>query len=302
MKNSEVINGMAAIVEVGNAYDAIKGDVLDGYEFEQATCDLIEKICDENFSLKNAVSLNNAEEGNLGEIIGNVDIPLRLSTKIWSCLQKYMSKFICDERLRVDVKIDFSKPFSMLLNIKESVESASLLSLQLLLAMLTKNQALCFRCADFVSGGNFFSALYRMVSLFPEVTGGKIFTKQNEFSELINELEIIASKTMSKLGVMYSSVEDYNKLQTIKINQYISVIYMADFTYLSEDVNRLRILVENGKKNGMSFILIGRDEITKLFSEVVDFYIDCSENTMSMGRGVTFLLKEKKVICFQKMI
>lgn len=282
MNNTEIINGIAAITATVSAYQSIKRDVLDSICFEQATCAFLEKLCKENEHLKEATCLNNGND-NSGTILGNIEIPMTLPTSMWSLLQKELPLLAHNQNLSLDAKIDFTKAFSILINVDGNVDSASHISRQILIKMLKENSELRFRCGDFVTGGNFFSSFHKIISLFPAITGGKVYTKQNEFSELVKNLEVSMSDTMTKLGGAYSTVEEYNKTHDIKLNNYLIIICINNVTYQNEDLNRLRILIENGKKNGMSFIIIGTSEVTNYFSGSEDFNITCLDNSAFIG-------------------
>lgn len=283
MTNDEVINGIAAISAVSNAYQSLSRDVLDPDGFEQAACTFIENLCVENLALCGASCLDNGSDGK-GATFGTLHIPLEETDAMWSVLRKMLPKLIHGNTLNVDAKIDFSKAFSIILNVDRGEESAASICQQLLISMLSANKSLHFHCADLVMGGNFFSAVHKIITLFPSKTGGKVYTKANELSELIKSLETSASTAMTKLGGTYPTVEEYNKNNEIKISEHLTIVYLSSTAYHNEDYNRLRILLENGKRNGMSFIIVGARDATALFSEHVDFQMDFTGSRAYIGK------------------
>lgn len=188
MVNNEVINGIAAISAVSNAYQSLKRDVLDSVGFEQAACIFIENLCAENFSLCNASCLDNGSCG-AGVTFGKIHIPLEVTDSMLSVLRKKLPQLIHGSTLSIDVKLDFTKAFSVLINVDRGEEAAASVCQQLLLAMINANKSLHFHCVDLVKGGNFFSSVHKLITLSPSKTGGKIYTKANELSELIKNLD-----------------------------------------------------------------------------------------------------------------
>ena len=282
MNNTEIINGLSSVAVAGNAYYALIKDVKDPVAFEQASCSFIEKLCRENSFLKSASCLSNTDNS-VGNHFGSVQIPLILSDSLWKMLNAEIPAFVQEKRLVADVKIDYSASFSMVFDIDSNAATAAYMSQKILVDMLKEDKELYFRCADFVMGGNGFSAVHKIVSMFPAKTGGKVYTKQSDFSELIKELDAAAADTMTKLGGAYSSVEEYNKSNDVKINRFLSVIYLSTSIYQKEELDRLRILIQNGKKNGMSFIIIGSADAVKSFYNCVDFYITCRGRSVYFG-------------------
>lgn len=282
MRNNEIINGISAVVGAVNAFQSINKDVLDPIEFEKAACDFIGMICCENPALTSARCLDNESNGE-GQSIGRIHFSMNSTDNISTMLKKQTSCFANENVIDVSAKLNFAKPFSMLFLSQSDTTIASLVSQQILLAMLEQKKTCNFRCADFVSGGNFFGAVHRLVSLFPEKTGGKVYTKQNEFSELLTVLESAASSAMMKLGGVYASVEDYNNKNDVKIPEYLTIIYLNAASCRNEDYDRLHILAKNGKRNGLSFIFVGESENVSFCMDCVDFEFDCLKDQVSIG-------------------
>lgn len=277
MKNEEVLNGIAAISAISNSYNSLKKDVIESNEFEKAACDFLENVCSENTTLSSATSLCNTD-GNFGITFGRVKIPLDMTTSMWSVLERSIPQLISDNTINIDTVIDISKPFIMACDINNDAEIAATISQKILVSMLKADNSLHFHCADFVTGGHFFSSVHKMVALFPSLSGGKVYTKTNEFSDLLKELEMIASSAMTEIAGKYSSVDDYNSNNSVKIDKHIVIIYLTDPAYQSDEFARLRILTENGKRNGMSFIIAGSSREIALFSDYADYCISFKEN------------------------
>ena len=283
MINNEVINGIAAISAVSNAYQSIKKDVLDSVGMEQAACAFIENLCAENPSLCNAACLDNGSGGN-GVLFGSVHIPLEATDAMLSVIREKIPQLIHGNALNLEAKVDFSKAFSILIHVDRGEAAAASFCQQLLLAKLGANKSLHFHCADLVMGGNFFSSVHKLLPLFPSKTGGKVYTKATEFSELIKDLENSASTAMTRLGGTYASVDEYNKQNEIKIDEHLTIVYLSATTYHNEDYNRLRILLENGKRNGMSFIIVGAGETIEGFASQIDFQLDFVGDCAYIGK------------------
>lgn len=280
--NNEIINGIAAISAVNNAYQSIKKDVLDSDILEQAACAFVENLCNENLSLCNASCIDNGSDGD-GIVLGSIHVPLETTDTILSVLQKKMPQLIRGHIIGIDAKLDFTKAFSILINVDHGEGTVASVCQKILLSMIGANTSLKFHCADLVMGGSFFSPVHKLITLFPSKTGGKVYTKSDELSELIKCLESSASLAMTKLGGAYASVEEYNKQNEIKIDEHLTIVYLSATSHYSEDYNRLRILLENGKRNGMSFIIVGQGGSTDIFSSHVDFQLDFSDSGVYIG-------------------
>lgn len=283
MVNNEVINGLAAITSVSNAYQLIKRDVLDSVGMEQAACAFVKNLCSQNTSLCNASSLNNGSDG-AGITFGSIRIPLDTTDAMLSVLRQKIPQLIHGNTLSIDAKLDIAKAFSILINVDRGDEAAAAICQWLLLSMVSANKSLHFHCADLVMGGNFFSSVHKLITLFPSRTGGKVYTKANDFSELIKSLENAASAAMTKLSGTYLSVEEYNKQNEVKIDEHLTIVYLGATSYHNEDYNRLRILLENGKRNGMSFVIVGSRDTTDIFSKHIDFQLDFNDHSPYIGQ------------------
>lgn len=282
MNNNEVINGIAAILSASHAYQSLNKDILDPIDFEQAACTFIESLCTENPTLSSATSINNGSNSS-GITFGMVSSVLELPDSMWTILKKRLPKLVHNHLLEVDVKIDFENNFSLVINDNKSTDVTASIVQQILIFMLKQNINLNFRCADFAAGGNIFMPFHKLVSLFPTKTGGKVYTKVREFSDLIKELESVATMAMEKLGSTYSTVKEFNKENSIKITEYLVILYLNGSLYNNEDFNRIRTLVENNKRNGISFIIIGTQDVTETFVEYVDFSLTCSGSSLFIG-------------------
>lgn len=282
MSNSELINGISAVYSVCSAYNALVSDVSDPSGLERVACELLNPICLENHSLTANSCISNSSGGS-GVALATVHLPLAGTPSMLNTLQRIIPNLFDGNSITTKVNIDFNAPFSILMTAGNDTEFLSAIAQKILLLALETNHAISFRCADLVMGGNFFTAVHNLISLFPSKTGGKVCTKQSDFADLIKVLESASASAMSKLGSTYDSVADYNKHNEVRINEYLTIIYLSTPQYHSEDYGRLCILVENGKKNGMSFILIGNKETLVNFTDAADYQIDCSGQTARIG-------------------
>lgn len=283
MFNEEVINGIAAINSVNCAHQSLKSDALNSVLFERAACDFIERLCVENESLLKLSCLDNGSEGE-GVTIGTISVSLDTTDAIMSVIQKNIPRLVRDNKISIDTKLDFTKPFSFVLNVDYMEEKAVSFCQDLLLTKINSNKSLHFHCVDLAMGGNFFSSVHKLITLFPTKTGGKVYREKNELSELIKKLESAVSVTMTKLGGTYNSVEEYNKTNDVKIDEHLTIIYLDNKSNYNDDYNRLRILLENGKRNGMSFIFVGSLDSTKEFMNHVDFSIKFTGTNVHIGK------------------
>ena len=281
MSNSELINGISAIYSVCNAYYSLASDVLDPSSFEMATCALLDSMCLENRSLSTKPCISNNINGT-GTPLATIRLSLAGTPAMLNTLQRIIPNFINGDSISMKVNLDYSAPFSILMTVGNGTELASAIAQKILLHSLEVNPTINFRCADLAMGGNFFTSVHNLISLFPSKTGGMVCTKQSDFSNFIKNLESASASAMMKLGSMYDSVVDYNKHNEVKINEYLTIIYLST-QYHNEDYARLRILFENGKKNGMSFILIGNKDTLANFADAADYQIDFSGQSATIG-------------------
>lgn len=292
MKMNEVFNGLAAISAVSNAYQELKNDVTDHMEFEQAATTLLEHICASNTSLCSADCLSNGADD--GVTFGRIRMPLEGTESMRKTVESHIPQMVADHEIQLEAKLDFSKSFSMIMNVDKDVDQAAALSQQMIIAMIKRDKNLFFRCADLVMGGNFFSSVHKLVTLFPTKTGGKVYTKTTELSELIDTLDKAAVAAMTRLGGAYASVEEYNSSNSVTIARHITTIHLNATAYSNEEYDRLRVLMENGKRNGMSFVLVGTDETTAPFAACADYQLHFGADSLKIGSTakVPFVLQQ----------
>ena len=277
MITSEIINGAAAVIETCNGYNHIAGEVLNFQGFEHAGCTVLEAICDNNSGFENLSELEK------GTCIGRISSHLKCSDSMLAVLKNHIPELIQEDSLCFNLTIDCEKPFSVLLTIEDDYGIAQNVMEALLIDSLTNDKKKCIRCADFASGGTFFLPVQRFISMFPTQTGGMVYTKRNDLGDLLKLLEKQSGDVMSKLG-KYRSVEEYNKNNSVKVNSYLTVLVLDDSSYSRDEINRLRILVENGKHCGLSFVIAGPENVTSDLNETVDCSIRCYENHAHLER------------------
>ena len=281
MGNNEIVNGCSALWAAIDAYCSIEEDVIDREAFRETSLGFIRKLCEYNPSLRNACLSNSSDEP--GELIGSINIPLPQDLKLREVLMDEIPQFICDRGIKAEVRISYDKPFSFVLSTEKGMGFASLLTSREILSLLSARSSAQLRCIDMVAGGNFFAPVQKMISMFPGRTGGKVYTKSSDLSDMIRFLEGEASKAMIAIGNSYASVEEYNRKNSNKINEYLCAFCLKKGTYQSEDYYRLKILMENGKRNGMSFILIGDPDTTAVFQQSADYHLYCDDHSAFAG-------------------
>lgn len=286
MRNNELLNGISAIERVNDAFHALVGDVDDISRFEDAAEQVLSLIIQENTALTNAGGVSNVVGGspsNLGYCNIPVNTSFHSSRRISNILKKYIPHYFDGNAIKVPVKIDFSKPLSVLIEFEGSNNAASVLSEYILFASLNEKSGMNFRCVDLVSGGSFFASALTLVPKFSTRSGGRVYSKREDFSELLRELEESAEKAMSRLGGGYSSVWEYNEKNQDKIPEYINIIRLDGSGYYQDELNKLKVLIRNSQRNGMSFVVVCDGNLQRFFGEVAGIHLRVSTEGMFLG-------------------
>lgn len=286
LMNHDIINGLAALHAVIQAYGAMKKDVKDPAVFEEAAMDLIEGICKENDALTSGACVHNADL-NEGDALGACWIPIDVSGRVDSTLRRCLPRYQGGNQYAVPVKIDYDKSFNMLIRIGEDSDIASLAAQSILYKMLRRNNALHLRCVDLVSGGNFFPAVHNFISRFPARTGGMICTKMEELSDVIKKLDSAAAVSMSRVGISYDSVWAYNQANQVKIDEYLNILYLPALDRCTGELERLKVLMHNGRRNGMRFILVGPSAALEYFTNEAEYDIHLEYEHPRIGAEAT---------------
>ena len=281
LRNDKVINGIAAICSVLQAYESLKNDVRNPEELEQVSADMVAAVCTENEVLSNSTNICNTD-ASTSKVIGSCHMTVNPPQKIADVLMKYIPQYLSKNQISVPVRIDYTKTFSMLIDVCGNVPQASIVAQNFLYTCLSNNSALNFRCADLVSGGSFFTSVHSVLAKLSGKSGGKVYTKPEELSELIKDLETAASEAMKQIGGTSESVIEYNRINQAKIKEYL-IIMRLDSADRIHEWNRLKVLVRNGRKYGMSFILVGDANMVSHFSEETDFEVHLKPGTAQIG-------------------
>ena len=284
MKNREILNGIAAVRRAMESYNALKGDVTaPGLEMELLW--LLDGLCAENSSLLNAGATGELyHRGGLS--LGRCTVELSMIPAALELLRERLPELMKGDRLSVPLSLDPSKGIALFLETDTAgQDGASVMAQYVLLSQLKKDGNLNFRCADLVRGGSFFSAVHDIIAQFPRRTGGRVFTKAEDIDGVLKDLESAAADALSILGGNYDTVEEYDAQSSVKLQKWAAVIYLSD----TDDyrtvglMNRLRLLMENRAKNGLSFIMVGSRAQLETLEILADHYIRYSSAGCSAG-------------------
>ena len=270
VNNNEFLNSVSTISSAINAYELLYDDVNDRNLLEQEAINIMTLICDTvSQGAKDCVSNEKSIELSA---LGYCCLPLPVSKALSNVLTDRLPKFISNQQIEIPIKIDYNNCFSMVLEINDNIDAASVLAQYILLSSLQVKQGLNFRCVDMVKGGSFFSVLHNLISKFPNKSGGRVFKSSMELDDLLKELDTTATKTIASLGNTFDSVYSYNQTNQVKLQEYVNVLYVNLSNRSDEEIKRIKVLLENRKKNGMSFILIGDCTSAGQFFEFSDYY------------------------------
>lgn len=249
--NHEILNGVSAIQKALSAFTALREDVTDPNALEEELLWLLEGLCVENPALMEGRAIQN-ENASSASSIGSCSAALPAAGGAQALLSEKLPLLAAGGRLTVPVEVDFTKGLAMALEVdgEAGAAEASVMAQYVLLSMLQANQALNFRCGDMVMGGSFFSSVHGLIAQFPKMAGGRVCTKPEDMDSLLKDLESAASETIAALGGAYSSVLEYNQSSTVKLTEYVNVLYMGSGARMDDLLRRLRLLVSNRRKNG----------------------------------------------------
>lgn len=297
-KNDGLVNGVAAIDAVLRTFESIADEVIERGKLQRATEMILRRLCCENEALKTSKVIGNADAGTT-ETIGCCQVPVsRISACYFSTVLSECIPNLYDassSKINIPVMIDYGAAFSVFLETEDAVRPASEFTQEMLVTALSRKPGASVRCVDMVSGGEFFSNVHPVITGFPNKTGGSIYTKALEFDGLLKQLETLSSDVFSRLGGTYKTVEKYNAEQQDKIEEYIVVLFLNSLTYFSDEVNRLKVLIRNGEKVGMSFILIGNSEIAKELSGCFSYMFCFKQSNVFFGNkaGLPVILNRR---------
>ncbi len=291
MKNNEIINGIDAIQQITNAYNALIDDVEKSSQFTLAAENIVNLMFTQNTGLKKAQLIANIEDGILSEL-GYSRTPIRAPQGIREIISKYIPYLFDGNAITVPVKVDYSKPFSVVIESVGGDHTASMLSEHILFSSLKQNSGLSFRCVDLASGGSFYTSALTLISKFSTRSGGKVFSKREDFSDLLQELETAAEKAMAQLGGKYDSVWSYNDKNQDKIQQFINVIRLGATDYFRDEINRLKVLIQNSPRNGMNFVIICDNNLLEEFdnSNCLQFVVQNQDVSLGISAKLPFVV------------
>lgn len=284
MKNSEIVNGIAAVRSVFEAFHRFEADVLDREAFTKASAYLIEQICNQNESLLLASGVHN---GNLmaSHEIGKCNIPLCSNHRLKMTIAKKLPALVNGDQITLPIRIDCSNCVRMLIQVDSAESTASMLAQYVLFSIIKQMPNIHFRCADMVSGGSFFSYSHSLIAQFPERSGGAVCTKYNDISDMLEILEGYSATAMNTIGGQAASVYEYNRSnKTSRIQEHVVVLRIQQSAHGRDEISRIGILMQNGLRNGMSFIVICDDDTAKKLQVGSDYCICMRGREMYYGQ------------------
>lgn len=270
--NTKKYSGLAALGETIKAYEELKDSVKDIDKLQEQTNILVEELFASNDTLSNIEPYEHVDLN--GYYFGDVRLPMSSSDQINNTLRQHISSLQDRSAVIAPIVLDFSKPFSLFIEADEDVKAASIMAQRLLIAMLKQNSSVHFRCADFLQNGNLFSETYGLVHQMRDRSSGVVLSKASQMDDLLQLLEKHAAKSMSEST---SLTGDYKKE-----NNMISVLFLKEPEYNRTEMNRLLSLVSNGKRTGLSFVLVGGKPVYESMKNAVEYNI-------RIDKGGTFI-------------
>ena len=298
MNNHEVINGIGALTMACDAYRRISDDAAFPDRLEAEAAEVLRKLCCDNASLTSCKCLCNGNPDNsipLGECAVSLPDNLRLSSTLRECLPNLVE----DNRIVLKVRLDLNSAFTMVIESSDDTDSAAVLSQYILLSALGKKSNLSFRCADLGKGGGFFSVMHDAISAFPNKSGGMVYKTAFELTKLIDDLVNAATQTISALGHKYGSLAQYNEENQVKLTEYINILYISE-SDRNGDFDRLRILAENSRKNGVSTIIIAAPPVASQFADAADYYLSFIGKTPTVGKRKPLPFAVDESVCISQ--
>ncbi len=290
MSNPDIIHGISSLHAMVNACRTLKRDTDDQAKLEAASAQLAEDIFESNPAFCQASSIDN-DSLDPGFEIGLCHIDFEDLSVLKQTVQRHIPQLMTGSELRMPVRIHPAKPFTMLLETRDAYDAAAELAQNLLIEALKNNQRMNFRCVDLAAGGSFFSSVYSLVASLPKLTGGKVFSKLDDLSLVIQDLEDASVHSMTKLGGSCASVTAYNSSQQEQLPEYICLLRLESGIPYSKELERLRILIGNNQQVGMSFVLICDPDLADFFREIVEFPFFLSGQEYLLGRGLSVPMK-----------
>ena len=283
MNNSALLNGISSINSVVKSFRELQPEVSDGALLMQAAKHLIEDICTCNTSLCRLTQVSNSSEDG-GLLLGECVLPDINTGSITGVLERYIPNLLRnDGSIRFPVSVHLDSSFTIVIEMDSWDDSASTLAQFILLSYLQQNEKTRFKCADMVRGGGFFSAVHSLITRFPDRTGGKVLTSDNEITNLLDQLDSDAAKVISLLGSSWNTLSEYNKAQIIKQPPQVNVLFLSQTYHAEEILRRIQRLSDNKDKTGISFIVIGSKDITSALANSADLYFSINNGRAYIG-------------------
>lgn len=298
MRNNELINGISAVEHVISAYRELGPDVDDVSAFESATEQILYTILNENSTLTSNNFVGNADGQNLRDI-GYCRISIAASSKLSNVLTRSIPHLFDGREITLPVRVNYSKPLTAIFETDHQSQKIPTLSEYILFSSLSEKTSMNFRCADLVSGGSFFKSALTLIPKFATRSGGHIYSKREDLVELLRELENAANIAMSKLGGSYVSVCEYNEKNQDKIPEYINIIHLGNADFFRDELNRLKVLLQNSQRNGMSFVIVCDSGLFELFKDVSSIQLKEKNGNLFMGSSaklpLTLAIREQEI-------
>ena len=275
-------NGIDAIIHSINAYEKLKPHAIDQSKLHNSFKQIVDMLVAGNSALtqfkQNNTCFDSVDENtiNIGKCICNFqnncnEVKSTISDSLNYDLIKKQGIF------SFDFSLDPLSPFSMTIESPESNLDVTKFVEQILFSFINKDHKTKYRCIDLTANGSNFIHAHQLVKTTFELSGGKVYTTKRECTEIIDSLIKESATTVSTLGPI-STLKEYNQNTTRKIDGLITIIFADQFNY-NDDADKIRKLLKDSAKNGISFIIVGNKNLVKYFYDLSDYDIAYKNDT-----------------------
>lgn len=287
---NEYVNGISSIKSVLEAYEELRSDAIYPEELKRATNKMINDLYEKNDFIK---KYNFIQNENSSYLLGQIEIKMPNSFEEFDVNGLLKEQYNCG-KIEIPYKIDINN-FAIIMEYEGGESVISDIVQRYLINVVRKKLNLNIRCVDLEAGGSFFSLLYPIISELPEASGGNVISKEIELEKMIKELENDSKNTMAKISGRYNSVFEYNQNETEKLSEYVVILNLGEEIRNKDLFDRIKVLIKNGKLNGISFFVIAREKIIKEFVNYGELHIVCnSQNKITLGTNRTIEFKNDR--------
>lgn len=284
---NKLANGFSAIKDVFEAYNSLKNEVSSREQFEQSACHLLQTICEANTLVKESIPSEYRNDYSLE--LGSINASLNNEVQRFSMLLKDNCPYYSEGNLAAQVSISAEKPNLLLIRQQKSTNLLETILKRVFFHTIQYHLDAHFTFVDLANGGSAFPFAQEMISSFPMRSGGCICVSEYEFEKLIEKLSEESTKSISLLGDGFESALSYNQVNTKKIAKHFVAIFFGEGTLRNGDaLKKLAMIARNREKNNMDFVLIGKDEVLSIFSNISDLYVKEKDGKYHISRSVEY--------------